>query len=424
MKRPFRADNKLNHLTILVSSLVLLITVTGRTATISDPVETFVEAVHDGDLHAVAETSKALPSSIDEEERVAIIQAIDRLSPGAELLPVLKTLADKYGPDGTLTFLVARAYWRAGNIEFALEWSQKAIDQEPENTRLLYQAAALAQTLDRLNEAERRVRMLLEKEPNHIDGLFLLGRILASRGDDTKARKTLLTVVQANPDHYLAQYELGRLEIRARNSEQAEQHLRAAVQAYPFFEEAYNMLLMALARQKKMDEVKETRKIVVHLNSWSAAKKNRLRFAFLQPSSLNTRDGYELALELCHIGREDLAKRLVTKVLEEGRASDPQKLLLANLRYQEQDFRGCLELIESIKNPQVQEMEAYASLNACALFFIGRVEECREYYKQIPNEYKESQGLKTLGEALEEGLPPTKVESATKETTKAAHKKP
>jgi tetratricopeptide (TPR) repeat protein len=378
------------------------------------------EALRAGDLVAASASLQVLPGELTEEERLAVIHAIDRLSPGADWLPFLESLAEKNSSSGELKFLVARAYWRAGDIDSALQTSEKAISLEPDSTRLLYQAAALAHTVGRVEEAERWLSALLHKEPDHTDGLFLLGRIQASQGDDKAAKSTLLRVLAVEPTHFLAQYELGRLENRAGNSAEAERHLRAAVKAYPFFREAYNSLLVALARLKKTDEIRETQKIVNRLNAWSDTKESRLRYAFLHPDVLSSRDGYELAVELCHVNRDDLAKSYLTGVFDRGTADGRQMLLLAHLRSKERDFQGSLDLLDRIQDSALRESEAFASLRAWSLFFLGRIEECRAYYAEAGPKHKGSSNLQTLAKMLEKASVPSTVPSATAVATVTA----
>ncbi|RJP25324.1 MAG: hypothetical protein C4527_17390 [Candidatus Omnitrophota bacterium] len=365
----------------------------------SNRLENLLLSLHRGELQTAEAALASLSGFLTDEEKNALMREIDRLSPGAEWIPFLHRLAEKNQEDGDFLFLIARAHWRSGNVDAAMHTCAEITSKSPDDVNLLYQAAALAHTVDRITEARNWITTLLSKEPEHTDGLFLFGRIQASEGKDAEARETLQHVLKQNPRHYLARYELGRLENRAGNSEAAELHLRASVKEFAFFNEAYNALLVALARQKKQAEVKEIQAIVNHLNTFSQAKRDRLRHAFFHPAEINAKDAVELAYELSQVKRDDLARVFLTRLFEMNRCDDTQIVLLAHLQYKAKDFAAALHLLERVQDQRILQSESYLALKAWALFLTGKVEESRTFYQTIDAKMKQAAHFQELEKA-------------------------
>ncbi len=375
-----------------------------------------LHALHQGDLESANAALLSIPDPLNPDEKAAVINEIERLAPGAEWIPFLNSLAEKNNGDAEFLFLIARAHWRSGNVDAAIHTCKEIISKSPQDVNLLYQCAALAHTVDRLKEAKEWISMLLSREPNHADGLFLFGRIQASEGQDEEARETLLHVLKQNPRHYLACYELGRLENRAGNSEKAEKHLRAAVKEYAFFNEAYNALLIALARQKKQAEIQEIQTIVNRINTFSQSKRERLRHSYFNPAELNAKDATELAYELSQVNRDDLAISFLTRLLEMGKCTNTQILLLAHLHYQHKDFGKSLEILNHIQDSRIKKSESYLALKAWTLFLTGRVEESKALYQGIDSKYKKSKHFQELEKAYASTQSKDTIRSATSET--------
>ncbi len=389
-------------------------------ARISQNTNVLIQALTNRDRSQAEEVLAEINTPFNAAERIAVMQAVDRLSPGADWIPFLIKLAEKNQPDGDFVFLTARAYWRAGDTESAMNECAIAIKQSPDNQRLLYRAAALAHSVDRIELAKTWINQLLQMDPEHADGLFLLGRIQASQGEDDAAKKTLEHVVRLNPKHYLSQYELGRLGNRTGDAAMAEQHLKAAVHGYPFFLEAYNALLIALARQKKMDELETYKKYATYIKQWDTSKINRLRTGFQAPESLTVKDSYEMAVEFCKVGREDLAVSLIEWLMKNNKTAEPHLILLAQLRYRQKQYEECVNLLEQVKNTNLRATETFTILYAWSLFLAGNVEESRAFYQTISDQYKETESLRELVKAFAQKAPSASAASAT-ETQIPAH---
>lgn len=362
-------------------------------------VEGLLDALARGSVEEAERWLSNPPGQIGRDDRARLLGAIDRLAPGGEWLGVLRALEELYGPDGDLAFQTARALWRTGDDNAAVAACGRALEQDPANADLLYRCAALAQTMDRLDRAEEWLGLLLESQPDHPDGLFLMGRVAAGRGENEAAERWLERAIALHPSHFLAHYELGRLKSASGNSPGAVEHLGEAVRYYPFFREAYNALTVALARERRGEDLDKVRGIARYLSTWPEAKANRMRFAFLNPERAEPMAGYELAVELMRVGREDLAKAFLERSADGGRSNDAQRFLLAQLRFRDGDCKGCGALLEGLTDARIVDSETFAEVRAWTNYHLGLGKDAADYARHALLRFPGSEKLREL-EAL------------------------
>ncbi len=365
------------------------------------PADMMIEAIANGepsDALAVLE-SPSIPLSGEDIRR--ILGELHRRKLGIAWIPFMQGFIERYPKEARLRLALARIYRRSGAIEPALRYAGEAVEHASDDLVLLYQAAALAQISGRSEKAKEWLALLFSKEKNDPDALFLMARIDAEENELERAESLLRQAAGINPKHYLARFELGRLKNRTGEYPEAELQLREAVRLYPFFREAYNALLISLARQQKKKEVENIKAVADQLAHWNAQKEERLRFSFFNPGKTGTQDGYELAAELCVVKREDLAKTFLEKIVESGQPGEPFLFLLSQLRYKDGDYQGCLEMLGRLKQPGVIESEAYANFKAWSLYRIGRIEECRSFLAEALKKHSGSKQLQSLAKLFQ-----------------------
>ncbi|MBN2325524.1 MAG: VCBS repeat-containing protein [Candidatus Omnitrophica bacterium] len=326
--------------------------------------------------------------------------AMKQLSPQGDWIPFLRRLVEKTDADADFLFLLAQASWRAGDVDAAIEMSEKAMQASPNDLDLLYKCAAIARTSGRIEEAKKRIRRILDLDENHSDGLFLLGGILAEEGDNDSAKTILTKVIQIQPTHFRSLFELGKLETRLGNYEAAVHHLQAAAAVYPFFREAYSAMRTPLARLGKEDELKRVQLMLDKTRRWNPNKYARLRHSFQNAYDISPALSAELAMELTSVEREDLAKIYLENLHRQKKTDDNLKLLLAQLRFNADEFKDCLSLLETIAGPDIQNTDTYIGLKTWTLLRLNRIGESVSLFNQYEQQFAESPHFQALAKIL------------------------
>ncbi len=372
----------------------------GESDNISEEVKKLNQIIIAGQVEHAQSAIDSLPASLNEPEKQAIVQTLNRQKTSGDWIVFLKALEQKFPSEPHFTFILARTYWRAGMIEDAIQNCQKALQINAKDPLLLYQCAALAQTAGHTTEAKQWLEELLSLNPRDSDGLFLLARIYAKEGQVDQAEPLLLRSIKANPKHYLAYYELGRLKNQTKDYAEAEINLQKSVHFYPFFREAYNALLVAFARQKKQSDINKLKSIIDHLAYWDASQEERLRFSFFNPSQINPKLGYELAVELCFVKRYDLARKYLERVTSQGQTNEPFLFLLSQLRFRDGEYAACLTLLKQLKHPRSTESQAFAEQKAWSLFKTGDIDGAQSFLSTVLPKFPESNQLTSLAKQL------------------------
>lgn len=115
-------------------------------------------------------------------------------------------------------------------------------------TRALFQRARQLQEAGRPEEAVSLYRNILMQDPAHGDAHFLLGAILARKGDVAAARGHMEQAVRLRPQIAEFHQGLGLLYLREKRLPEAIDSFRKAVAAKPDFALAHNNLGTALRR--------------------------------------------------------------------------------------------------------------------------------------------------------------------------------
>ncbi|MBN2329642.1 MAG: VCBS repeat-containing protein [Candidatus Omnitrophica bacterium] len=363
-----------------------------------------LELIQKNDAQSALTALQDIVFPLDANERSVLLKTIESHSLRGEWIPFLETLVEKIPDDAELIYLLARACWRAGDEESAMKWVALAIQTAPEDESILYRAAAIAYAVNRFEQAQEWVHLLLEKNAEHLDGQFLLGCIHARRGEYDQAEKQFLQILRFNPRYYMAYYELGKLFNQKGQSEQAEHYLRQAIHGYPFFREAMNALMVALARQDKKEELEKIKPVFERLNSWDNEKLNRIWYSFRRPSEISNQMAEELAVELTYLHREEDAKKYLEHRLEIDKSSDFQKIMLARFYFNGKQYAACLNILDKIQSEKQKETEIYGILKAWSLYYEGKIDESRDYYEAYIKQFPQSRHLKDLGQKSKEAI--------------------
>ena len=139
-------------------------------------------------------------------------------------------------------------------VDEAWQVAQQALKQFPEDLNLLYTRSMIAEQRGDLEQLERDLRFIIEREPDNAMALNALGYTLADRTD--RLDEALALIEQAyrlNPDDAAILDSLGWVNYRMGNLQEAETHLRNALKRFPDHEVAAHLgeVLWATGKQRE-----------------------------------------------------------------------------------------------------------------------------------------------------------------------------
>ncbi len=122
------------------------------------------------------------------------------------------------------------AIWReAGDLAKAFDALDAALQTLPDSADILYDSAMLAERLSRLEDAERRLRRVIEMEPKRAHAYNALGYSLADRNTRLdEARQLIEKALELAPDDAAIIDSMGWVLFRQGRLKEAEEHLRRA----------------------------------------------------------------------------------------------------------------------------------------------------------------------------------------------------
>lgn len=177
----------------------------------------FYGQVGGGDNYLEAQVRKSLlmARAGDVDGGRAHLNAIQALHPGQRLR--------LYVAEGQILRAV-------GRHQEAMELYDRALDDIPDNTDLLYARAMVAEKLDRLDIVERDLLTILEREPDHVEALNSLGYTLADRTERyEEAYGYIKRAIELQPSASHIIDSLGWVQYRMGRLDEAEESLRRAL---------------------------------------------------------------------------------------------------------------------------------------------------------------------------------------------------
>jgi tetratricopeptide (TPR) repeat protein len=145
-----------------------------------------------------------------------------------------KVAADHPGEQAQLTVAEAQLLREADRHQDAFQLLSEALQKEPEQPDLLYNAALTAEKLERFDTLESNLRKLMQIQPDHAHAYNALGYSLAERNVRLpEARKLIERALEISPDDYFIVDSLGWVLYREGDLKGALQQLRRAYDGRP-----------------------------------------------------------------------------------------------------------------------------------------------------------------------------------------------
>jgi len=175
-------------------------------------------AVRHGDYYITAHARAA-----------SLMAEMGRLQQARELLHSLRLRHDK---DRQRVYLMESELLRqAGEDQAAFEFLSEKLRERPDDTTLRYARALIAERLDRLELAERDLRVIIEREPSNAQALNALGYTLADRTDRyDEALDYIQRALAVQPEDAAIIDSMGWVQYRLGNLEKAREYLRRALE--------------------------------------------------------------------------------------------------------------------------------------------------------------------------------------------------
>lgn len=183
--------------------------------------EEALQLLRDGDL--------PLPAAVREVAEVETLESAGRTGEARELLAGVERSAD---PERQLQ--VGRLFLRREEASRAIPPLERAVTARPSGSEELYLLAVAYHEADRKADAERRLRQLLGREPDHADALNFLGYMLAEeRRDLEEARQMTAKAVRQEPDNGAYVDSLGWACFQLGLLDEAQKYLERAARLLP-----------------------------------------------------------------------------------------------------------------------------------------------------------------------------------------------
>ncbi len=163
-------------------------------------------------------------------------------------------------PDYAIQLYLIESEALANRDQLEQSWQliQKALQQFPGDTNLLYTRAMLAEKRGDLPGLEQDLRNIIEREPDNAAALNALGYTLADRTTRYAEAKALIEkAYQLDPEDPATLDSLGWVNYRLGNLAEAERYLRQALEKYPDHEVAAHLgeVLWAQGKQREARKV-------------------------------------------------------------------------------------------------------------------------------------------------------------------------
>jgi arylsulfatase A-like enzyme/Flp pilus assembly protein TadD len=195
--------------------------------------------------------------------------------------------------------VLAGAYQTYGEYEKAYEMIQSVAERQPDDAATLSSLGSMLLMLNRIEEAEEKLRRALELDPRSGPARLALARIAGRRHDELTQRALLHEVIEVDPGTSgpAAYNAIGRLELKKRALEPAREAFEAALEIDRMNAGAYDGLANVLLEENRHNEA------IGYLST-------SLRFRPAQPQTLTT-----LAQVLRDQGKLDQATELCERAL-------------------------------------------------------------------------------------------------------------
>jgi len=143
---------------------------------------------------------------------------------------------------------------RKGNLDNAVQFIHKAIEEDPESSFLKIELARLYLQQNNPSAALELMKAVLDKNPEDIESLILFGRIKQSQNESKSAAEAYETVLSLDPSRRNIYLFLGNLYMKGNAPDQAANVYSRLVERFPDSYIGHFFLGKIYSEQKRWDE--------------------------------------------------------------------------------------------------------------------------------------------------------------------------
>ncbi|RMF83805.1 MAG: hypothetical protein D6736_20700, partial [Nitrospinota bacterium] len=202
----------------------------------------------------------------DSSPYIALIHFYIALQRYAEAEETAKAALTRFPADYNLLFVLSNVYLKMGNLEAALALLQKIQEELPPSPALLARTIKHYLYLQRLDEAERLIKVYRQNNRDDYQGLLLLGEYYLRKGDLDLALLHLNEALLKNERSSLVHYYLGVVHTLKNNRLLAIQALKQSIKNFPAFPPAHLLLATLYLTQKRYTLASEHARLVLQLD--------------------------------------------------------------------------------------------------------------------------------------------------------------
>jgi len=274
--------------------------------------------------------------------------------------------AIKLSPQSVAAYeLLAKIQLKLGKGREAFNAFVKIEELAPDNLKNKIQVASFFLLGKNIEEAEKRVSRVLEKEPDNIDALYLQGGILTQKKEPLdKIEKNYLRILEIDNTQAKALLLLARLYNFQKEFVKAEDSLKKAIQIQPENKDTYKALYGFYISRKQFSEAETVLNDLVQknpndadplilLSSFQMARgKNQeaedilLKALDIDPKSINTH--MVLARLMLQQKKTDEAEKYFKAALEIEPENFAVKNTYAEFHFSRQDTEKALAIVDEI----------------------------------------------------------------------------
>lgn len=173
------------------------------------------------------------PENIDARQSLAAL--LVRSGQNEEAMPHMEKLI-AFSPEGKRGhgyLMVANLLTRSDDPQLALQQMAQLTAPYRGDPEALYAHARLANQLEQNEQARNLLKELLQKSPNHTDGLILQARVLHKLGEEERALQSLKRALKQNPDNDQMRLTYARMLVDAQHLEEARKQFRTLNRRLP-----------------------------------------------------------------------------------------------------------------------------------------------------------------------------------------------